>query len=250
MVERAVAELHGPDGALARSYLAHRGLSEAMIWHHRLGWTSGVMLPTADGVRYWRASGVVIPWFDCGRLARVKIRQADGRHPRYAEAFSDRPKLYPCRGAIRRNLPVVVVEGELDAVLLGQELAGLANVLTLGSSSSRPDGPVLASLAACHRWFVALDADKSGDRASADWEPRAIRVRPPAGKDWTEARLLGIDLRRWWVEQHFPAAFDAEERASILEFDGSLSREEAEEQAGCVVPFRRHSEPSRRGDHA
>jgi len=134
-------------------------------------------------------------------------------------------------------MPVVVVEGELDAILLGQELAGLARVVTTGSASSRPATQDELRMLRCPACFVALDADKAGDRAAAEWPLLAARVRPPEGKDWTEAHLAGIDLRRWWVEQHFPAAFDAEERAAILEFDGGLDREEAESRAGCVLPF-------------
>jgi hypothetical protein len=42
---------------------------------------------------------------------------------------------------------------------------------------------------------------------------------PAAGKDRTDSRNEGIDLRRRWVENHFLAEFDREERAAISEID-------------------------------
>lgn len=164
----------------------------------------------------------------------VKIRQPNGSRPKYAEAFRDRPALYPAPEAIRPGMPLVVTEGEFDALLLGQELEGLASVITTGSASSRPEGSTYGAMLRCPRWYAAHDADEAGDRAAAEWPARAVRVRPPAGKDWTESDQAGIDLRRWWVEEHFPAVFDAEERAAIHEYDAGMTREAAERAAGLL----------------
>jgi hypothetical protein len=233
MVEEAEARLHAPEGRPAREYLlGARGLAEATVRRHRLGWTPGVMLPTSDGRRSWRAEGIVIPWFDGDRLARVKVRQPDGREPRYAQAFADRPGIYPGVEAIRLDRPLIAVEGEFDALLLAQELGGLASVITPGSAASRPDADARRAMRRCPRWFAAHDADDIGDKAALAWSRGATRVRPPAGKDWTDAHRAGIDLRLWWIEEHFPEAFDREERAAILEFDGGLTREAAEHAAG------------------
>jgi hypothetical protein len=40
-----------------------------------------------------------------------------------------------------------------------------------------------------------------------------------------------VDLRRWWTEEHFPEEFDRQERAALMEYDGGLTREEAERAA-------------------
>ena len=54
----------------------------------------------------------------------------------------------------------------------------------------------------CPTWFIALDGDKAGDDAAAEWPARAVRVRPPApDKDWTEAVQSGVNLRRWWSDR-------------------------------------------------
>ncbi len=150
------------------------------------------------------------------RLSRVKIRQPDSKKPRYVQVFGDRPVVYSGIEAIRPGLPLVAVQGELDALLLGQQLEGLASVITPGSASDRPDRSARAAMALCRQWYAAHDADESGDRAAAAWSDRATRVRPPAPKDWTDARMAGFDLRRWWIEEHFIDAFDREELAAIV----------------------------------
>jgi hypothetical protein len=145
---------------------------------------------------------VVIPWFDEDRLALVKVRQPVGREPKYDEAFRDRLDVYPGIGAVEPGRPLVVAEGEFDALLLGQELRGLAAVVTLGSASSPPEGGIFVDLMAAAPWYVALDDDAAGDKAAAGWPARAIRVRPPgAFNDWTEAAQAAVNLHRGWSDR-------------------------------------------------
>lgn len=198
LVEDASERIWKPEGRAALAYLEGRGLTPDTIRRHRLGWTPRAWLPKSDGVGYWRASGVVIPWLDGDRLAMVKIRQPEGTGPKYAEAFRDRPAFYPGPEAIRPGMPLIVVEGEFDAMLMGQELADLASVITTGSSSTRLDPSMLPALLRCPRWFAAHDADDAGDRAAAEWPARAVRVRPPApGKDWGEVHASGFNRIRY-----------------------------------------------------
>jgi hypothetical protein len=104
--------------------------------------------------------------------------------------------------AIRPGAPLVIAEGELDCILLAQELEGLAAVVTLGSASARPEGATWLAMLRCPAWYIALDADPAGDDAAAGWPPRAARARPPAPDgDWTDAHQAGVDLRRWWSDR-------------------------------------------------
>jgi DNA primase len=204
IVDTAAELLWTDDGAEALEYLRGRGLDDETIRRAGLGWVPFVMVRTKDGRRAFSASGWVIPWFDGGAVAAVKIRQPDGREPRYLEAYRDRPLFYPGPrlAPLRRWADIAIVEGEFDALLLGQELAGLATVITTGSASSRPSLNLRSALAQARRLFLATDADAAGDACCAAWPERAIRVRPPDGhKDWTDARRAGIDLRAWWVER-------------------------------------------------
>jgi hypothetical protein len=161
-----------------------------------------------------RPKGIAIPWFAAGeRLALVKLRQPEGARPKYREVFRDRPTIYPGPRVIQPGRPLVIVEGELDALLLGQELADLdVSVVTLGSASARPVPSILRVMLTAAPWFVATDNDEAGNKAAGEWPTAVKRVRPPgAFKDWTEAAqggadwgwtipTHGINLRRWWTE--------------------------------------------------
>ena len=201
LVTEAADRLWKPEGRQALAYLHGRGLREETIRAARLGWTPGVMIPTQREDQRWKVRGITIPWFDGERLALVKIRDPDApKSKRYKEAFRDRPGIYPGPQAIRPGWPLIIGEGELDALLLGQELRDLAAVVTLGPSSNRPDAGVIGRMLCAPVRFIALDADKAGDKAAAEWPARATRVRPPEPfKDWTEAAQAGIDLRCWWL---------------------------------------------------
>lgn len=202
LVGAAAARLWSPEGVDALSYLTGpRCLAPETLRAARLGWTPGASVPTRDGDRAFRAVGVVIPWFVGPRLALVKIRQPDGRRPKYAEAFRDPARLvcYPGPKAVRPGRPLIVAEGEFDCLALGEALGELAAVVTLGSASARPEPRALGVMLAAPRWFIATDADPAGDKAADGWPARARRIRPPAPfKDWTEAKADGVDLARWW----------------------------------------------------
>jgi len=204
LVAEAEARLWSSEGAEALDHLVnHRHLTEDTIRPARLGWTPGTKLLQAAGGS-WTARGVVIPWFDGNRLTLVKVRQPDGSTPKYAEAYRNRPSvLIGIPGTARPGMPLVAVEGEFDALLLGQELSGLAVVLTFGPASVYPDLVTLSRFVVHPRWFTAHDADLAGDKAAEAWPAhQSSRVRPPASfKDWTEAKQGGVNLRRWWTDR-------------------------------------------------
>jgi hypothetical protein len=201
LVEAAAARLWTSEGADALAYLTGpRCLTPETVRAARLGWTPGISVPKA-GVGTFRALGWVVPWFDGGRLALVKVRQPDGRRPKYAEAFRDPTRLvcYPGPEAVRPGRPLVIVEGEFDAMALGDALGGLAGVVTLGGAAAEPTPAILGRCLFAGPWFVASDRDEAGDKAADRWPARARRVRPPEPfKDWTEAKAAGVDLTRWW----------------------------------------------------
>ena len=201
LVVEAEARLWSAEGTEARAYLtATRRLTEATIRAALLGWTPGVRLPTREG-KTFISRGIVIPWFDGDRLALTKIRQPGGGGPKYAEAFRDRTGIL-MGSTVAPGLPLVVVEGEFDCLLLGQELRGLAAVATLGPASVRPEPGALGRFLALAPWYVATDADEAGDKAADAWPGHSRRVRPPAPfNDWTEAAQGGVNLRRWWADR-------------------------------------------------
>ena len=201
LVEAAAARLWTPEGRDALAYLHdERHLTPETIRAARLGWTPGATVPTREGDRGYRALGVVIPWLAGGRLVLAKIRQPDGRRPKYVEGFRDPGRLvcYPGPEMVRSGRPLVIVEGEFDALLLGQELAPFdVAVITLGSASSRPGPAILGRMLAAAPWFIATDSDEAGDRSASGWPARSRRLRPPEGKDWTEFHATGFNRIRY-----------------------------------------------------
>ncbi len=202
LVEAAAAQLWTDEGIEAREYLIRdRHLTAETIRAARLGWTSFVEIPTKEGKQFG-VSGIVIPWFDGDRLSMVNIRRPDGSRPKYAQAFRDRVSTFPVTSLATIGQPLIVTEGEFDALLLGQELAGLATVVTLGSASGRPEVDLLGRFLKASPWFIATDDDSAGKQAAQKWPVRARRVLPPgAFKDWTEAAQGGVNLRRWWTDR-------------------------------------------------
>jgi hypothetical protein len=212
LVETASERIWTPEGANGLAYLHGRGLNDPTIRAARLGFKP-------EG---W-PSGIVIPWLDADQLTLVKIRRLGSfKGPKYIEVYRDRPRIYPGLEGIPPGKPLIIVEGEFDALLLGQELGELAAVITLGSASSKPEGSIYLAMLPAPVWYLAHDGDDAGDNAASGWPDRARRVRPPA-KDWTEARQAGVELRRWWVENAFPLTgpFAGEEAAAIREFGPS-----------------------------
>jgi len=210
LIADSETRLWSTEGQQSLIYLAgeERCLSPETIRSARLGWT-----PRAEGVP-WNPPGIVIPWFEGERLAMVKVRPdpafresfpKDRRPPKYIEAYRD-PSIqecYPGLSTIRPDRPLVIVEGEFDALLLGQELGAGASIVTLGSASARPSRTLRFRAGSTPlAWYSAHDADPAGDKAAEDWPKRAIRVRPPGRyKDWTEASADGVDLARWWRDR-------------------------------------------------
>jgi len=212
--------------------LRSRGLTDETIFTARLGFVRNVAIPKASEDGTYRASGVVIPWFDGDRLALVKIRQADGIKPRYVEAFRDRPRIYPGPEAIEPRRPLVVAEGEFDAILLNQQIGDHACVMTLGGASSPLDHEIRRLTRGCSPLFIATDADEAGDRAASLWPARAIRVRPPEGcKDWTDVHRSGFSRIRYHWGRHLPMSASRER----TDHEGCEIDDESPEDLGCVA---------------
>lgn len=188
----AVERLWSREGREALVYLRERGFADETIGAARLGLLENLAVPRRGGAGSFFLNGISIPWFgDDGRLALLKVRQLGGREPRYIEAFRGRPSLYAPFG-VRHGWPLIVCEGELDALLLAQELGHVASVVTLGSASGEPSPEALRAIRRAPRLFIATDADPAGDKAATLWPSWTIRVSPEGGKDWGEVHARGF----------------------------------------------------------
>jgi DNA primase len=177
-------------GRDALKFLRRRGLSDQTIRAARLGYDH-------------QKDGVTIPWFDGKQLRMVNVRRLNGE-PKYdAEAGSVRGILYPS-AKLQAGDPILLVEGEFDALLANQEAGKIVQAVTTGSASDRPTAKTLAAVALCRPVLTAFDADAAGDRAAKLWRsilPHARRIRPPSGKDITDSHQAGINLERWLLAE-------------------------------------------------
>ena len=209
------------EGQAALTWLKQRGLTEATIKQARLGWNPQDRYDDPQqwdfngGKRIYSAKGWVIPWFYKGQLWRIRVRRPDetvpdSHIPRYIG-----PRNYP-HTKHRRNhnllynadelkpeRPVLLVEGELDALSVIQEASDLVATVASGSVTGGRDKFWQAQLAEVPIVLVALDADEAGDTNARFWTKtlaNAIRWRPLADDPNQMLQQDGLDLRVWIQE--------------------------------------------------
>ena len=191
------AALWTDSGAKARAWLHERGLHDDTLRAWRLGYNA----TDREIHSLWTPRGIVIPCLVDGLLWYIKVRRPSPPlpGPKYQKVKGSKAALYGLDFLTAKRV-VVICEGELDALLLWQEVADLVDVVALGSKSARPAIPLLSRLAGAVRWLVALDVDADKE---ADWwgdfSARVRRVRPLRGNDLTDFHQAGGDLRSWAI---------------------------------------------------
>jgi DNA primase len=238
---KAQRTLWGKAGTETRAWLnTEKGLSDATIKEAGLGFNPAeIYAPREswgldrsqkeDGTerRLWLPAGLVIPLIAGGKVARLRVRRPNGE-PRYCliPGSDARPITWNLeRGA------AVIVESELDGILLNQEAGDFAGVVAMGTATAKPDKPTHNALTNVEMILVCLDSDEAGARASWKFWPESYGMKAKRwpiirGKDPSEARQNGLDLRDWLIAGIFET-FEAFERFCIQTVDGGLSDREA-----------------------
>jgi len=237
----AQKSLWGDDGNEARGFLHGKGLNDQTICAAGLGWNPkdyfrsreswGLPSQQKEGGtfrRLWLPAGIVIPHFgDACFPIRLRIRRTEGEPRYYLTPGSDPGPmiLNPDRAA------TVILESELDALLLQQEVGDLVSAIALGSVSSKPDRITHEALKATAVILIALDTDEAGGKAS--WQfwnitygKKARRWPCINGKDPSAAWGNGLDLRAWIIAGLFGDETKYE-RFCIMTVDGGLTDAEA-----------------------
>ena len=171
LTEESITLLWSNQGKRARSWLKARGLTDRTMHFASLGYNpkTGVSHPKRWGLDQehdvYIPRGITIPWMIKSDIWRFNVRRPAGT-PRYIGPAGSSNGLYNVDD-IESNAPVVLVEGEIDALSVMQ-VAGIAAVATGSSSGSRR-----------HRWFlelmkasdvlIAFDSDDAGEKASEFW---------------------------------------------------------------------------------
>jgi hypothetical protein len=148
-------------------------------------------------------SGVVIPyWTDDGTLWHVNVRRIDGGLPKYLPPAGGSNAMYggDCVGD---KLPVVLVEGELDALTVRQVAGDITTTVATGSTCKGRDDSWFLPMCTAPVVLVAFDADVAGEKASRFWIDNlpgiAFRWKPTE-HDINDMLTNGIDVRSWVIQ--------------------------------------------------
>ena len=191
-----------PEGARALAYLRGRGFADETLRAARLGHIDqdihdrpGIWgLPSGHN-KVWVPRGIAIPWRSCGSIWRLNIRRPAGK-PKYCGPAGFGNALYGADG-LRRECPVVLVEGEFDALAIAQEAGDLVTAVAAGSTQGARRERWIQQLRRVHV-FVAFDGDGPGEEAAAWWLDALPGSRRLAPVDDPAAMLqAGQDLRQW-----------------------------------------------------
>ena len=231
------AELWKHPDALAHLY--SRGLRADTVLSAGLGFNPETLHDKGDrwgytSGRQWLPSGYVIPCEMGGELWYVKIRRPG----------ADSGDKYICiRGSHKRGVvygldalgdvwDVVICEGELNALSLRQELAGVCGVVSVGDAGNVPGPEALAHLMRVPRWWSLYDPDEAGAVGSdklGDLSQRVHRLDWPWGDlDANDALQAGHDLATWAIPQIGPS--DPDKRAAWLTHWLNILEDDAREE--------------------
>ena len=121
-----VTNLWSDAGRKALAWLKGRGLQDTTIQAAELGYNSEDLRQNASlwGLEsehkpIWVPRGIVIPWRIGGDLWRVNLRRPGGI-PKYIGPAGYSNALYHADALIGGKRPVVLVEGEFDALILNR----------------------------------------------------------------------------------------------------------------------------------
>ena len=150
--------------------------------------------------KIWLPAGLVIPFLQGDKVQRLRFRRSepgDGERYIIVSGSSSAPMAWGTTTAA-----VIIVESELDGLLLQQEAGDLCAVVALGSAQAKPDGRTDALLRSAKTILIALDADAAGAKAAWSFWPKQYGKKVKrwpciGGKDPSDARLAGLDLRQW-----------------------------------------------------
>ena len=242
-LDGAVSCLWSEQGEAMRAWLREKkGLQDATIRKARLGLSLADSFEQReawgleaaykdDGTerRQWIPAGLVVPWVVNGNVHRLRVRRSNpGDGSRYVIVSGSCAG--PMTWALERGA-VVVLESELDGLLLSQEAGDLAGVVAMGTAQGKPDKATHEALTRAVCVLVSLDTDTAGARAAWRFWPdtyggKVKRWPTVQGKDASDARAKGLDVRAWIVAGLFGTE-ERFERFAIMTVDGGMSDGEA-----------------------
>lgn len=194
-------------GQEALEYLRARGLKDETIKEAQIGYNPAKLRQSAEkwGLKKHSilAQGITIPWIiGENEIWRITIRDeaATESSNRYKQVAGGSNGLY-FGFLLGYDRPVILVEGEFDALSIAQEAGHYVSPVATGSTEGAHTARWIAALAQKDMVLVAFDAEEKGDKAAKWWLDRlenAHRIRP-WWKDANQMLQDGVDLLNDWI---------------------------------------------------
>jgi DNA primase len=222
-------QLWGEAGRQALAWLhKERGLLDETIRHFELGYNPSCLYdrPLCWGIfgirSIYLSRGIIIPGKEAKTIWYIQIRRpyqpktsgkVDTLHQYVGDPwprFQPDKKYWAIRGGSTGlfgvdgwqsgGRPLLLCEGEFDAMLAWQEAGDLVDVATLGGAHKGVKGQWLFKLLPYQKIVAAYDADdagRSGAKKLTVLSNRVLPVQVPLGKDLTDFHQAGGDLHAW-----------------------------------------------------
>lgn len=190
----------------AIAFLVKRGFSMDSMKRFRLGWNSrSIFVEWMDEEpkhKIWLPKGIVIPTFKEGNLVKIKMRRSEwcenDVYPKYVEIHGSMSA--PSIFGSDKNAPVIILESELDAMLIQQEMDGMFATMALGGASKKPDKDTHILLSQAPAILFSLDFDEAGIKQLQWWKKQYRKLVvwvTPFEKSVGDAFIKGLDIKSW-----------------------------------------------------
>lgn len=204
VIEEAEALLWSPAGERALTYLRNRGLKDQTIKEARLGYVPGSPKEWKELHGLNVPCGILIPWLACGAVWGLKVRRASGS-PKYQQVAGGNIAggLY-LADFVEAGKPIIITEGEFDALICHQLGDEFFHAVALGSASNT--GINLrwyTLLASTTLLYLLMDPDPAGATAIERLEQISRSARllfiPYPYKDITDLYIHAgeLEAERW-----------------------------------------------------
>lgn len=194
---------------------AKYGLLPAIINTYRVGWNPNKVFERRSKwgldeepkkLSLCIPKGFVIPTFYQREVNKIKIRDLDWVNGDNFGKYRELPgsgnliSVFGCQS----NQFAVVVESELDAMLLVQEIGEFCTCIALGGVSKKPDQKTFEWLKGRKRILYSLDSDEAGRKQYDFWRSNFSNLRAwpsESRKSPADSFVLDkINLRDWFEE--------------------------------------------------
>lgn len=202
--------------------LPRAGTSHPCRYSSRTAWGLPLKEKAKRPDSLWLPRGLVIPCSSLGKgepgnkdprseIIRLRIRRPATDLSNCGAKYFVVPGSSTAPLLVHDRQPVIaVVESELDAMLLCQEVGDLCGVLAVGNSSARPDAATDERLQAAGLILLAFDNDVAGHEAAERWQrwyENVVAAELPSGvKDPGELYQAGGKIRGW-IKGHLPSVW-------------------------------------------